>query len=77
MVPFAFFAFAAAVLVGVSDDDAGIATATASDIDGGENGTMKRWPFVTPPLGTVTVNVTPSYIASKVYPAWRVAGAIT
>ncbi len=38
---------------------------------------MNLCPLITPPSGTTTRNVMPSYIASKVYPPINVAGAMT
>ena len=48
---------------------------TASKMGRGVNGTMNRWPWVTPPSGTIAVKDVPSYIAKMVCPASRSAGA--
>ena len=64
------------VLLLISSPLSIIAVATAGG-GGGTKGTMNRCPLTTPPSGTVTSKMMFSYMASKMYPAERVAGAIT
>lgn len=60
-----------AVVVGMVGDE----TRTAS-VTTGMNGTRSVCPRLTPPGGTVTMMVWPLYIASKVKPSFKSAGAV-